>query len=64
MLSDFKNGDFGKDNGLIFTNSAFEGLLSRSIIVVNDKGVITHTEQVQETANEPNYKAALDALNS
>ncbi len=62
MLSDFRNGDFGKTNGLIFTNSAFEGLLSRSIIAVNDKGEIIHTEQVSETGDEPNYEAALNAF--
>lgn len=62
MLSDFRNGDFGKTNGLIFTNSAFEGLLSRSIIAVNAKGEVIHTEQVSETGDEPNYEAALNAF--
>lgn len=62
MLSDFKTGDFGKTNGLIFTTSAFEGLHSRCIIVTDDKGKIIHTEQVAETGDEPNYEAALNAL--
>jgi thiol peroxidase len=38
------------------------GLHSRVIIVVDENGVITHTEQVGEIANEPNYEAALAAL--
>jgi len=62
MLSDFKTGDFGKNYGLMMTNGIFDGLLSRCVIVVNKDGIITHTEQVPEIAQEPNYDAALDAL--
>ncbi len=64
MLSDFRTGDFGKSNGLIFIDSAFKGLLSRCIIAVNDQGRILHTEQVPETGDEPNYDAALNAFKS
>lgn len=62
MLSDFKTGAFGKTNGLIFETGGFAGLLSRSVIVVNAEGKIIYTEQVKETGEEPNYKAALEAL--
>jgi thiol peroxidase len=62
MLSDFKTGKFGKDNGLMFTSGGFDGLLSRSVIVTDASGKIVFTEQVSETADEPNYKAALEAL--
>lgn len=62
MLSDFKSGAFGKSNGLIMTNGIFEGLLSRSIIVTDTSGKILYTEQVSETGEEPNYKAALEVL--
>lgn len=62
MLSDFKTGDFGKNYGLEFNSGAFAGLHSRCIVVLNAAGTILHTEQVQETADEPNYKAALEAL--
>lgn len=61
-LSDFKDGNFGKDYGLIFTDGPLAGLLSRSIVVLDENGTITHTEQVTETVDEPNYKAALEAL--
>ena len=61
-LSDYKNGNFGKAYGVTFVNGPLEALLSRSVVVVNEKGFITYTEQVQETVEEPNYKAALDAL--
>lgn len=62
MLSDFKTGAFGKDYGLEFATGAFEGLHSRCIVVIDEKGIIKHTEQVQEVADEPNYKASLQAL--
>ncbi|WP_298899616.1 thiol peroxidase [uncultured Psychroserpens sp.] len=61
-LSDFRTGDFGKSYGLDFTNGAFEALLSRCVIVVDSQGTIIYTEQVPEIADEPNYKAALEAL--
>ncbi|WNH12532.1 thiol peroxidase [Thalassobellus suaedae] len=64
MLSDFRTGAFGKDYGLIMINGGFEGLLSRSVIVTDSNGKVLYTEQVPEIAQEPNYKAALDALQS
>lgn len=63
-LSDFKDGSFGKDYNLIFTDGPLEGLLSRSVIVLDENGTILYTEQVTETVDEPNYKAALEALYS
>lgn len=62
MLSDFKTGAFGKDYGLEFGDGPFSGLHSRCIVVLDTNGKVVHTEQVQETADEPNYKAALEAL--
>ncbi|MGX1929947.1 thiol peroxidase [Flagellimonas sp. 2504JD4-2] len=62
MLSDYKTGEFGKAYGLTFADSAFESLLSRSVVVINADGNVIHTEQVPETGDEPNYKAALEAL--
>ncbi len=61
-LSDFQEGSFGKANGLEIIDGALAGLHSRSIIVVDEKGTIVHTEQVPEIANEPNYEAALASL--
>jgi thiol peroxidase len=39
-----------------------KGLCSRVVIIVNEKNEITHTEQVYEIANEPNYEEAINAL--
>ena len=62
MASDYKNGDFGKDLGVIFTDGPLNSLLSRSVIVADENGKIIFTEQVAETADEPNYEAALAAV--
>jgi thioredoxin-dependent peroxiredoxin len=61
-LSDFQEGSFGKNNGLEIVDGPLAGLHSRVIIVVDENGVVTHTEQVGEIANEPNYEAALAVL--
>ena len=61
-LSDFNIGDFGKNYGLEIVDGVLSGLHSRVVIVIDENGVITHTEQVAEIADEPNYDAALAAL--
>ena len=61
-LSDFRDGNFGKSYNLEFTDGPLQGLLSRAVVVVNEKGEVVYSEQVSETADEPNYKAALEAL--
>ena len=62
MLSDYKDGKFGKSYQVEFTDGPLQGLLSRSVVVVNENGKIVYIEQVPETVDEPNYKAALEAL--
>ncbi|MEW4925181.1 thiol peroxidase [Algibacter sp. 2305UL17-15] len=61
-LSDYKDGSFGKAYGVNFIDGPLEGLLSRSVVVLDENGTVKYTEQVGETVDEPNYKAALEAL--
>ena len=61
-LSDFRDGSFGKNYGLEIADSAFAGLHSRVVIVLDENGVVKYSEQVSEIANEPNYEAALASL--
>ena len=61
-LSDFNTGAFGKNYGLEMTDGPLAGLHSRVVIVLDENGTIVHTEQVAESADEPNYDAALAAL--
>lgn len=60
--SDFRNGSFGKAYGVTITDGPLEGLLSRSVVVLDEGGVVRYTEQVPETAQEPDYAKALAAL--
>ncbi|RBO85033.1 thiol peroxidase [Marinomonas aquiplantarum] len=53
---------FGADYGLSFANGPLAGLLSRSVIVLDESGKVLYSEQVAETADEPNYEAALASL--
>jgi len=53
---------FGNDYGVTFSNGPLTGLLSRAVVVINESGEVTHTEQVAEIVDEPNYEAALAVL--
>lgn len=61
-LSDFKDGSFGKAYGLDFIDGPLDGLHSRCVVVLDENGIVKYTEQVGEIVDEPNYKAALEAL--
>ena len=63
-LSDFRTGSFGKDYGLQIVDGPLNGLLSRSVVILDESGKVIYTEQVPEIVDEPNYKAALEALMS
>ncbi|RDL44727.1 thiol peroxidase [Marinomonas piezotolerans] len=54
--------DFGAAYGVTFTTGPLVGLLSRSVVVISESGEVLYTEQVAETADEPDYDAALAAL--
>ena len=53
---------FGEDYGVTFADGPLAGLTSRSVVVINESGEVVYTEQVGETADEPDYEAALAAL--
>ncbi|MDC8099610.1 thiol peroxidase [Chryseobacterium rhizosphaerae] len=61
-LSDFRSS-FGDDYEVTITDSPLKGLLSRAVIVADENNKVLYTEQVSEIADEPNYNAALTALN-
>jgi thioredoxin-dependent peroxiredoxin len=61
-LSDFATGQFGKDYGLEITDSPMAHLHSRVVIVLDEKGMVTYTQQVPEIVDEPNYAKALEML--
>lgn len=60
-LSDFR-GDFQAKYGLVFIDTPLKGLLSRSIIVIDQDGKVLYTEQVAETTQEPDYQKVIEVL--
>lgn len=61
-LSDFRNYGFGKTYGVELVDGGFKGLFARAIVVLDERGVVKHTELVSTIGQEPNYDAALAAL--
>jgi thiol peroxidase len=62
--SEYKDSRFSDAYGVRIQDGPLAGLLSRAVVVVDDKGTVKYTEQVPEIAQEPNYAAALAALKS
>ena len=57
-----RNDSFGKDYGVQIADGPMAGLLSRAVVVLDEKGTVLYTEQVPEITQEPDYQKALDAL--
>lgn len=47
---------------MIFRDTPLAGLLSRSIVVMDEQGAIIHTEQVSETIDELDYAVTAAVL--
>jgi thiol peroxidase len=62
-LSDFKNKGFSKNYGVEMTDGTLAGLLARAIVVIDANQKVVYTELVPTIGQEPNYDAALQALN-
>lgn len=61
VASDFRTM-LGETYGVTMIDGPLEGLLSRSVVVIDERGNVAYTEQVPEITTEPNYDAALGAL--
>lgn len=53
---------FGEDYGVTQADGPLAGLLARAVVVLDENGTVTHTELVPEIGQEPDYDAALAAL--
>jgi thiol peroxidase len=61
-LSGFRNTTFGKAYGVEIIDGGFAGLYARSLIVIDENGIVAHSQLVPEIAQEADYDAALAAL--
>lgn len=53
---------FGDDYGVRMTDGPLAGLLARSVVVLDENGVVLHSQLVPEIGQEPDYDAAVAAL--
>ena len=61
--SDFRAKAFAKSYGVLISSGALAGVACRAVFVINASGVITYKEICPEITEEPNYEAALAAVN-
>ena len=61
--SDFRAKAFAKSYGVLISSGALAGVACRAVFVINASGVVTYKEICPEITEEPNYEAALAAVN-
>lgn len=61
-LSGFRSPGFGDDYGVRMIDGPMAELLARAVVVVDASGDVVHTQLVPEIAEEPDYEAAMAAL--
>ena len=62
VLSTMRAPGFGKDYGVVMVDGAMAGLMSRAVLVLDRENKVVYAEQVPEIAQEPDYKAIMEAL--
>lgn len=61
-LSVMRGREFMRNYGVKIADGVLAGLMARAVIVLDGNNVVRYTELVSEIKNEPNYDAALAAL--
>lgn len=61
-LSEMRDSNFSDSYPVMMVDGGMRDLYSRAVIIVNEEGEISYTEQVPEIGQAPNYEAALAAL--
>jgi thiol peroxidase len=64
FASDFRAREFGRAYGVLISDGALEGLLTRAVFVVAPDGRIVYKEIVGDVGAEPNYDAAIQSVKS
>ena len=61
--SDFRAKELAKAYGVLIAEGPLAGVTCRAIFVTDANGVVTYKELCPEITEEPNYEAALAAIN-
>ncbi len=62
-LSLMRSRDFAKDYGVLIEDGPLAGITARAVVVMDADNRVLYTQLVPEIGDEPDYKAALAALN-
>lgn len=62
-LSIMRSDAFSRDYGVLIEDGPLAGITARALVVLDQDNAVVHTEMVSEIAHEPDYDAALQALN-
>lgn len=63
-LSCFRSPEFASDYGVELADGAWRGLCARACIVLDVGNTVLHAELVDDLIDEPDYRAALAALDN
>ena len=61
-LSLMRSKKFAKKYGVLIKDGPLRGLTARAVVVIDENDKVTYAQLVPEIADEPNYDAALKAL--
>ena len=62
MLSTMRGREFLQDYGVAIADGPLAGLAARAVLVLDTDNTVLHTQLVSEIGDEPDYEAALKAL--
>ena len=62
-LSAFRDTKFDHEYGMLIVNGPLAGLLARGVVIIDENGKVIYRQLVEEITDEPDYEAALHALN-
>lgn len=61
-LSMMRDKNFAKDYGILIQDGPITGMISRSVVVIDENDKVVYTQLVPEFTDEPDYDSALKAL--
>jgi thiol peroxidase len=60
--SELRNSEFGDRYGVRIAEGPLKGLFARAVVVLDENGKVLYTQLVPEITEEPDYEAALKAV--
>lgn len=62
-LSTMRGREFLNDYGVLIVDGPLAGVAARAVVVLNERDEVLHSELIPEIGSEPDYEAAIAALN-